>query len=147
MCTTTDNHLRELSRTPRYENQVTLLKSVVGFGRLRAIEFLVELGDIRRFKSLNKLNNYVGLIPSSNNSGKKVIQNELTRRGHKQLRSMSIEAAWVSINTDPAMVKKFKELKKRMLSQKAIVAIARKLLAWLRYVLVHQSKYEKGIVS
>lgn len=145
MCVNTDNHLRALSRTDRYEKQIALLMSVVGFGRLRSIEFLVELGDINRFKSIDKLSNYVGLVPSSNNSGARVRQRELTTRGHKQLRTMLIEAAWTSINTDPAMSRKYVQLKKRMLAQQAIVSIARKLLNRVRYVLVNEVAYEKGI--
>jgi transposase len=145
MCINTDGHLRDLSRTKRYEKQVDLLMTVVGFGRLRAIAFLVELGDIQRLKNLDKLSNYVGLVPSSNNSGNKVSQSQLTTRGHKQLRTMLIEAAWTSMNTDPAMAKKYGELKKRMLPQQSIVVIARKLLSRLRYVLVNEVKYEKGI--
>ena len=43
MCANTDNHLRELSRTDRHKTQVQFLMTVVGFGRLRSIEFLVEL--------------------------------------------------------------------------------------------------------
>lgn len=145
MCNTTDGHLRELSRTKRHKKLVKLLMTVVGFGRLRSIEFLVELGDIKRFKNLDSLSNYVGLVPSSNNSGNRVNQKELTTRGHKQLRTMLIEAAWVSMNTDAAMAKKYGELKKRMLGQQAIVSIARKLLNRVRYVLINEVAYQKGI--
>ncbi len=145
MCLTTDQHLRDLSRMPRHKSQTDLLMTVVGFGRLRSIEFLVELGDIKRFKNLDSLSNYVGLVPSSNNSGNRVSQGELTTRGHKQLRTMLIEAAWVSMNTDPAMAKKYGELKKRMLGQQAIVSIARKLLNRVRYVLINEVAYQKGI--
>lgn len=145
MCLKTDQHLRELSRTDRHKQQVELLISVVGFGRLRAIKFLVELGDIKRFKSTASLSNYVGLVPSSNNSGNRIQQGELTSRGHKQLRTMLIGAAWVSTNTDPAMARKYGELKKRMLGQQAIVCIARKLLNRIRYVLINEIAYQKGI--
>lgn len=145
MCANTDNHLRALSRTERYKAQVDLLMTVVGFGRRRAIEFLVELGDIKRFKNLDQISNYIGLVPSSNNSGNRVSQTELTTRGHKQLRTMLIEAAWTSINTDPAMAQKYGQLKKRMPGQQAIVSIARKLLNRVRYVLLHEQAYQKGI--
>lgn len=145
MCVNTDNHLRALSRTDRWKKQIDILMKVAGFGRLRAIEFLVELGDIKRFKNLDQLSNYAGLIPSSNNSGNRLSQGELTTRGHKQLRTMLIEAAWISINTDPAMAQKYGKLKKRMLAQQAIVSIARKLLNRVRYVLVNEAVYQKGI--
>jgi len=119
--------------------------SIPGFGRLRSIEFLVSLGAIDRFSNLDKLSSYVGLIPSSDNSGNRVRQNQLTNRGHKQLRTMLIEAAWIGIRTDPSLALKYGTLKKRMLAQKAIVCIARKLLSRVRYVLVNEVAYQKGI--
>jgi len=98
MITNTDAHLRELSRASRYEKDVDLVMTVPGFGRPRAIEFLVSIGDYRRFNNLDKMANYVGLVPASSNSGEKVRQNQLTKRGHKQLRTMLIEAAWTAYN-------------------------------------------------
>ena len=85
------------------------------------------------------------MIPSSNNSGGKIQQSELTKRGHTNLRTILVEAAWTSMNTDPALAKKYGELKKRMLPQQDIIVIARKLLARVRYVLIHETKYIKGI--
>ena len=58
---------------------------------------------------------------------------------------MLIEAAWTATNTDPAMALKYGALKKRMLAQKAIVCIARKLLNRVRFVLINQVPYQKGI--
>jgi len=145
MCKNADAHLRVLSRSDRYLSKVELLKTVPGFGRLRSIEFLVSLGAIDRFSNLDKLSSYVGLVPSSDNSGNRVRQNQLTNRGHKQLRTMLIEAAWIGIRTDPSLALKYGTLKKRMLAQKAIVCIARKLLSRVRYVLVNEVAYQKGI--
>ena len=147
MCVNTDNHLRELSRTKRYEKQIALLTSVVGFGTRRAIEFLVQIGDIKRFGNNDKLANYLGLVPSSNSSGESIKQDRLTYRGHKQLRSIMVEAAWTSINTDPAMAKKYGNLKKRMIPQKAIISVARSLLCRVRFVLINEVPYQKGIVA
>lgn len=141
MCVNTDKHLKEFSRTKRYEKQVNLLRSVVGFGSLRSIEFLVQIGDINRFKNNDKLANYPGLVPSSNSSGESIKQDRLTYRGHKQLRSIIVEAAWTSINTDPAMAKKYGDLKKRMIVQKAIISVARSLLCRVRIVLLNEVPY------
>ena len=142
-----DTHLGELARSTRYEQQVELLTSVCGFATIRAIKFLVEIGDIKRFPNMDKLACFVGLVPASSNSGNKVIQKELTVRGHKHLRTMLIEAAWVAIGTDPAMAHKYAQLKKRMLAQQAIVAVARSLLARIRFVLINKVKYQKGIIN
>ena len=71
----------------------------------------------------------------------------MTYRGHSELRMMLIESSWVAIGTDPALELSYQEYKKRMIAQKAIVKIARKLLSRVRYVLIHELPYEKGIVE
>jgi len=139
--------LRALSKTQPYQKQTDLLLSVPGIGRLTAIKFLLQLGQVQRFRNLNALCNYIGLVPSSKNSGERVRQNRLTRRGHTQLRSMLVEAAWVAIGVDPALDHGYQQLKKRMIAQKAIIRIARKLLSRIRFVLLHEMEYEKGIIA
>lgn len=142
-----DSRLRLLSNQERYQTQADLLETVPGIGRHTAIKFLTQLGDISRFSSLNSLCNYIGLVPASHNSGEAVRQGRLTYRGHTQLRVMLVEAAWTAIGVDPALEQVYNQLKKRMVAQKAIIRIARKLLGRIRYVLIHQIKYEKGIIQ
>jgi len=142
----TEQWLRELSRTQPYQKQVDLLETVPGIGRLTAIKFRLQLGSILRFKSLDALCNYIGLVPAAHNSGERTRQNRLTRRGHTQLRAMMVEAAWTAIGVDPALNHCYESLKKRMPPQKAIVRIARKLLSRMRFVLKKEQAYEKGIL-
>lgn len=139
--------LRQLSRSELYKKQADLLITVPGIGRLTAIKFLLQLGDFERFPNLNSLTNYIGLVPASNNSGDRTRQTRLTRRGHTQLRSMLVEAAWTAIGVDPALNLCYENLKKRMIAQKAIIRIARKLLSRIRYVIKHEIEYEKGVIA
>ena len=142
-----ENWLRALSRTDAYRLLADLLETVPGFGRLTAIKFLLQLGPINRFSSLDALHNYAGLVPASQNSGETTRQNRITQRGHTQLRAMLVEAAWTAIGVDPALSHCFTELKKRMPAQKAIIRIAKKLLARIRFVLLNETPYEKGILA
>ena len=142
-----NRHLNELANTDHYQEEVDLLKTVPGFSKHTAIKFLVELGDIRRFRTLTQLCNYIGLVPSTHSSGENIRAGRLTYRGHRELRMMLVESAWVAISTDPALEMAYQEFKKRMIAQKAIIKIARKLLSRVRYVLVHKIEYEKGIVA
>jgi len=140
-------HLNELANSETYLPQVDLLTSVPGFSRFTAIRFLVELGDINRFRTLNHLCNYIGLVPATHSSGEKTNASRLTYRGHRELRMILVESAWVAIGVDPALEMAYQEFKKSMHGNKAIIKIARKLLNRLRYVLIHQIPYEKGIVA
>lgn len=139
--------LRDLSHTDAYCPQADLMETVPGFGRLTAIKFLLQLGPINRFSSMDALHNYAGLVPASRDSGETTRRNRITQRGHTQLRAMLVEAAWTAIGVDPALSHCFAELKKRMPAQKAIIRIAKKLLARIRFVLINETPYEKGILA
>lgn len=137
----------QLGNEAHYVAPVKLLETVPGISKKRAVKILVELGDISRFSSLNKLCNYIGLVPATHNSGERKREGRLTHRGHKELRMMLVEAAWVAIGIDPALEQSYQNFKKRMIAQRAIIKIARKLLNRIRHVLLHQVPYEKGIVQ
>ena len=54
----------ELSRSEKYRKRVQLLRSVPGIGILIAMEILVEIQDMARFKRAEELASYIGLTPS-----------------------------------------------------------------------------------
>ena len=135
-----------LSQTPRYNEQVKLLMDIPGIGRLTAMSLLTELGDTSRFKRLDELCNYIGLVPSMRSSGDKEAIGSLTIRGRGPLKASLIESAWVAVRKDPALLAKFEQLSIRMQKNKAIIRITRKLLSRMRHVLLHQQAYVCGVV-
>jgi len=142
-----NRQIRELSQKQRYRDNYTLLQIIPGVGIMTAMTFLVQIGDIRRFKRLDNLCNYVGLVPRMYASGDKIRTGKMVKRGRKELKIMLIEASWDAIRLDPAMMAKFNELAKRMNKNKAIIRIARKLLSRIRYVLMNQQEYIPGIIE
>jgi transposase len=54
--------IRALANTDDYRNNVRRLKTVPGVNTLTAMTLLTELYDISRFKTLDNLCSYVGLI-------------------------------------------------------------------------------------
>jgi len=139
--------VRALSRTPRYAKKVKLLVSVPGIGNLTAMILLTELGDIARFKGLDSLCCYIGLIPSVSSSDEKERVGDITPRRNKILRTALVESSWMAIRKDPALMMKYNELCGRMKSNKAIIRIARKLLNRIRYILIHEQEYELAVVA
>ncbi|WP_084668464.1 transposase [Arenibacter nanhaiticus] len=99
-----------------------------------------------RFKSLDKLCSYIGLVPTTNSSSGNEMVGSIPPRSNRYLRGMIIESAWISIRTDPALVLVFCNLCKRMRLKKAIIRIAKKLLNRIRYVLKNQTEYKYAIV-
>lgn len=136
-----NREIRKLSRKERYDENVRLLLSIPGVGILTAMSLLTELEDIKRFKSLDHLCSYVGLVPNVHASGDNEKVGDITHRGNRQLRHMLVESSWVAIRQDPALTLKYKDLNSKMNGNKAIIRIARKLLNRIKHVLVNKEEY------
>jgi transposase len=139
--------LRALSNSERHKAQIDLLRTIPGVGPITSLMFVVEIGDINRFKGLDNLCDYVGLVPRVHSSGDKTHESGLTYRGNQKLRETLIEASWTTIRLDPAMTMAYTTFCKTMESNKAIIKIARKLLNRIRFVMKNQKKYETGKVE
>jgi transposase len=139
--------IRALATTDGYLNNVRILKTVPGISTLTAMTLLTELYDINRFKTLDKLCGYVGLIPNTDSSGETDRKTGITDRRNAHLRRIVIESAWTAVRKDPALMMAFNELCKHMIKTKAIVRIARKLLNRIRYVLRNQQEYVPALVQ
>ena len=81
--------LRELSQTALYRERVEILRSVPGIGLIAAMEVLVELQDVSRFRRAEQLAAYVGLTPSQYSSADKIRMGRITRAGKSGLRGMT----------------------------------------------------------
>jgi transposase len=130
-----------------YRRQVSYLRSIPGISTLTAMVLLTEIIDINRFKSLDHLASYVGLIPGEDSSGEQEKVTGISRRRNTRLRAMLIECSWIAVRKDPALLMSFNQLTKRMPKNRAIIRIARKLLNRIRYVLKNQEPYEIGVVA
>ncbi len=124
--------IRALANSDEYRQNVRLLKTVPGISILTAMTLLTELYEISRFKNLDKLCSYVGLIPDTNSSGETDQKTGITKRWNAQLRGILIESSWVAVRKDQALVMTFTTLCKKMPKNNAIVRIARKLLKSIR---------------
>lgn len=142
-----NSQVRALSQTDAYRDNYNLLISIPGIGFLTSMTFLVQIGNIRRFKSLDDLCDYIGLVPMMQGSGDKLYIGPMINRGRKELKIMIIEAAWEAVRLDPALMAKFNELTRRMNKNKAIIRIARKLVARMRYVLMNEALYKLGVIE
>jgi len=142
-----DRQIRVLAKTEEYAFPVQLLRTIPGISTLTAMILLTELQEISRFASLDKLASYVGLIPDTHESGETEHTGGITKRRHAQLRASLVEAAWIAVRKDPALLMAFEQLSQRMRKTRAIVKIARKLLNRVRYVLKNQRPYRLGVME
>jgi len=139
--------LRELAASPEYHERVQILKSVPGIGLIAAMELLLELQDVERFRRADQLAAYVGLTPSQYSSANKVRMGRITGIGKNALRATMVEVAWRLIAKDPAMREKYERIKVQAGGKRAIVAIARMTLLRTRRMLIDRRPYVKGLAA
>lgn len=133
--------LRDLSKTERYKDLYKVLLSVPGIGLITAMLLITEIADMKRFLFFDKLCSYVGLIPTTDGSADKEKRGSLTPRTNKRLRSALVESSWAAIKSDPELLLKYEEYRKRMNGQRAILRISRNLLSRIRFVWLSGKKY------
>jgi len=143
----TNKEIRKLSEKEIYKYNYHLLISVPGIGTLTAMIILTELGDIKRFKNLDNLCSFIGLVPTTNSSGESERTGGVTLRQNKILRTTIIESSWIAIRHDPALMLAYQKLIKRMEPQKAIIRIAKKLVSRIMYVLKNKQPYVHAVIK
>jgi transposase len=123
--------------------RISSIEKVNGIGIISAARMSVYLFDRKdRFESSEKLNHYLGLTPSERSSGEKISRGRSGLCGNRQLRSIIIQLAWKTVRKDGALLDKFERVYKRSGSkQKAIVAVARKLMTKLQAVVTKEEQY------
>ena len=120
---------------------VKLLKTIPGIGEFFARLIDAEIDDINRFRNPKKLAAYAGLVPSTYSSGGKTFHGKIIRQGNKWLRWAFVEAVTPAIVSDAQLRAQYEHLKVRG-TNKARVAIARKLLTIAFQILRDQRAYE-----
>lgn len=139
--------LRGLEKEGEYSFKIKLLRSIPGIGLIVAVTLLSELETIVRFKNLDKLCSFVGLVPRTNSSGENEKTGNITPRSNKPLREIIIEAAWIASRNDPSLAQSYLALCKKMKPNRAIIKIAKKLLNRIRYVMKNEKEYVHAVVQ
>jgi transposase len=140
-------HIRILSQQEPYLKIISLLRSIPGIGLINAMILLSEIQEMSRFKTLDKLCGYAGIVPDLHNSGEQQSVRGITRRSNHYLRTAIVESSWVIIRKDPAMLMYYKQYCKRMHPNKAIIKIARHLLSRIQYVWLKEQPYQTGRID
>jgi len=139
--------IRKLCAESPYKKLILLLRSIPSIGEINAAIMLFELQDVKRFKHLDDLCSYAGLIPDTSDSGDTKVTKGITSRTNHFLRAALIESSWAAIRKDPALLMKYKAYCKKMDKNKAVIRIAKHLLARINYVLKNEKEYVTGVVA
>ena len=137
--TTVDDELNRLTTVEPWSHLYPYLVQLPGFGLVVSMTVLAAIGDVSRFPSPKKLVGYAGLGASVHDSGKTHRTGRITKQGRKDLRWVLVQAAWSAVRHHPHWKHQFQRLSRRMHSNKAIVAIARRLLVAVWHVLTEST--------
>jgi transposase len=134
--------LQDLAETELYRQRVAILQSLPGVGLSAAMELLLELQDVARFRRAEDLAAYVGLTPAQYSSAEKIRMGRITAIGKNALRGTLVEVAWRFIGKDASVRRTYERIKVRAGSKRAIVAIARRVLLMSRRMLLDNRPYQ-----
>ena len=105
-----------------------------GVGPLTAMAFELVIGTPERFDCGKQIASYVGLVPSEESSGDRRRLGHISKQGNSLLRFLLVEAAQVTVRSDPEWRSRFFHLAMRRGRKIARVAMARKLAVRLYWM-------------
>ena len=108
------------------------------------------IGEIKRFKRAKQLTSYCGLVPSVRSSGERTEYGHITREGRSEVRRVGIQSAHAVLRSksrESLPLRKWHErIAKRRGKKTAVVALARKLITILFYVLRDKREYDYALL-
>ena len=105
-----------------------------GVGPLTALAFELVIGTPERFQCAKQIASYVGLVPVEESSGDRRRLGHISKQGNVLLRFLLVEAAQVTVRSDPQWRSQFFHLAMRRGRKIAKVAMARKLAVELYWM-------------
>jgi transposase len=146
---TVDQKIREFAKSGSDQEQFdrALLRTIPGVGPVTSEVILAELADPRRFSSLKKVVAYAGLVPGQRESAGKRKSLHIEKTGSPLLRWVLVQAAWQLVKRSPKWRTIYENLKRRIGTKKAIVAVSRRLLTLCVTLLKSQQIYREITIS
>ena len=105
-----------------------------GVGPLTALAFELVIGTPERFPCGKQVASYVGLVPAEESSGDRRRLGHISKQGNALLRFLLVEAAQVTVRSQPEWRSRFFHLAMRRGRKIAKVAMARKLAVHLYWM-------------
>lgn len=133
--------LRELARQPLLAVRVERLMSIRGVGLVVALTWALEIGEPERFSSIRRAVSYCGLCSAQNQSAGKDKRGPLSKQRNEHLQWVLVEAAKLAPQWNPQLAAYHAEQLQRGSRNRATLAVARKLVAYLLAVDKTQKRF------
>jgi transposase len=121
------------------DDRATRLVHLPGINLINSLTILGAIGTIDRFPTSKQLVGYSGLGGRVHASGQTYRTGRITKSGRRDLRTAMVEAAQTASNTHPHWRAELARLAPRLGRNRAIVAIARKLLVAVWHILARHA--------
>jgi len=131
----------DLQLTEEHQQTLQLLQSMPGVGQMTGTVILAEIGDIHRFNAPKALCHGVGLTPRVRQSDPGVRHGHITKQGSPYLRAALTRAATVASRSSKRWYHIHEKLWRRGGRTGATVAVARRLLTVIDFMLKRQQPY------
>jgi transposase len=131
----------DLQLSDQLQQNVKLLKTIPGVGPITAVIILAEIGDIQRFSSPKSLCNWAGLTPRVRKSDLIVRHGRITKQGSPYLRAAMTRSATVASRASKRWYHVHEKLRPRCGRKGAKVAVARRLLTVVFFMLIRNQPY------
>jgi len=121
-----DAQVLGLSQTSRYAPVVAALCRRKGVGVLTAMVYLTEMGDLSRFSNRQQVGSFLGLVPSSFETGEDDDhKGHITRQGPSRVRKVLCQAVWSRLRSVPSEREAYDRIVSRNPKHKKIAVVAR----------------------
>lgn len=134
--------VKGLKDHPRLKQRVQRLMTIRGVGEIVALTWALEIGDVTRFRTLRQAVSYCGLCSAQDSSAGKERRGPISKKRNKHLQHILIEAAHLAPRWNPALAQVHARELQRGNRNRATLAVARKMVAYLMSVDKHQKDYE-----
>lgn len=134
--------LGELSDNPLIQERVKRLMSIDGVGIITALTWVLEIGEPERFGSIRQAVSYCGLVSAQKQSAGKEQRGPISKKRNKHLQTVLIEAAKLAPRHNEQLAAVYTRELARGNRNRASLAVARKLVAYMLAVEKRQQNFE-----
>ena len=122
---TLEESVAALAKKPRYAASVKKLRKFKAIGVFSAMVFLVEMGDLNRFSNRKQVGAFLGLVPSSNESGEADDRKgHITHQGPARIRYILCQMVWNRNRCDPGEKAVYERIAAKNPKHKKIAVVA-----------------------
>ena len=132
---------RALVSDPQISDRVNLLMTIKGVGEVTALTWVLEIGEVERFDRVSQTVSYCGLCSAQNESAGKSKRGPISKKRNKHLQTVLIEAAKLAPRWNPQLAAVYEKEAAKGNRNRATLAVARKLVAYMLAVDRRKQKF------